>query len=60
MHWECTLAPPDEYNGAICVASVMQSVAIITVETCLFWGKSHFSAFYSLKGDLVTFLRFFR
>jgi len=32
--WECTLAPPAEYDRSICVSALMRSVATITVATC--------------------------
>jgi len=32
---QCTLTPPGEYDGPICMAATIQAVVTITAETCL-------------------------
>ena len=34
IRWECTVAPPSEYNGSIYTAAVIRPIATITVATC--------------------------
>jgi len=41
IRWKCTLAPPNEYDGSICVATMMRSVATVAVATCLVYITGH-------------------
>ena len=49
--WVCTLAPPGAYDGLICVAAAMRSVATITVRTC------HIALHVSLVCDFATIIQ---
>ena len=41
IRWKCTLAPPNEYDGSICVATMMRSVATVAVAIGLVYITGH-------------------
>ena len=41
IRWKCTLAPPNEYDGLICVATMMRSVATVAVAIGLVYITGH-------------------